>query len=493
MDTIKSNLFAILIFNRSKITDLKTAIKGKYLGFQAPFSERYALLVSVDSLLILWSVYSAFWLQAQTTQAGFDVAARLRSNWYWIPILLGSWWVLAWLNDLYDIPSSTIKDWSVVRIITVGLLSLGVHLIIFLLVPNNLSYDFFLYFFFNGLLVITLWRWTYIALFKRFQHRILIVGRGKRGQSIANTLKQAAQLNYQIIGYVDESSTLADPVPNGLPVLGEVSNLTRLARQFRVGEVVIANENNLDAGLFEYLVECQAEGVRVSSMPNLYERFHRRVPIKDITPDWGLQALQERAIFNRFQLGLKRISDVVLATLSLIVLIPFLPLVMIAIYLDSQGPIFYRQIRSGRAGKPFHIIKFRTMVTDAEQDGKPRWATENDTRITRVGRFLRKTRLDEVPQLINVLKGEMSIIGPRPERPEFVTELQQIIPFYSTRLMVKPGLTGWAQIHYDYGNSAEDALIKLEYDFYYLHHWSLWLDLYIIFRTFEVVFKLKGT
>jgi lipopolysaccharide/colanic/teichoic acid biosynthesis glycosyltransferase len=133
------------------------------------------------------------------------------------------------------------------------------------------------------------------------------------------------------------------------------------------------------------------------------------------------------------------------------------------------------------------------MVTNAEKDGQPRWAAKNDARITRVGRLLRKTRLDELPQVLNVLRGEMSIIGPRPERPEFIEELQQVIPFYRTRLMVKPGLTGWAQVQYNYGNSVEDALVKLQYDFYYLRYWSLWLDLYIIFRTFGVVFKFKGT
>ncbi|MEJ2555505.1 MAG: sugar transferase, partial [Anaerolineae bacterium] len=160
--------------------------------------------------------------------------------------------------------------------------------------------------------------------------------------------------------------------------------------------------------------------------------------------------------------------------------------------LDSPGPVFYRQIRSGRAGRAFSILKFRTMSTDAEKDGQPRWAAENDPRITRVGHFLRKTRLDELPQLHNVLRGEMSIVGPRPERPEFIEQLEQDIPFYSTRLMVKPGLTGWAQVHYRYGNNVEDAQIKLQYDFYYLRYWSLWLDLYVIFRTFGVVFKFKG-
>jgi lipopolysaccharide/colanic/teichoic acid biosynthesis glycosyltransferase len=167
--------------------------------------------------------------------------------------------------------------------------------------------------------------------------------------------------------------------------------------------------------------------------------------------------------------------------------------VALAIRLDSPGPIFYLQIRCGRAGRLFSIFKFRTMSIDAEQDGQARWATKGDQRITRVGRFLRQTRLDELPQLLNVLRGEMSIVGPRPERPEFVEMLQEEVPFYRTRLMVKPGLTGWAQIHYDYGNSVEDALIKLQYDFYYLRYWSVWLDLYIIFRTLGVVFRFRGT
>jgi lipopolysaccharide/colanic/teichoic acid biosynthesis glycosyltransferase len=169
-----------------------------------------------------------------------------------------------------------------------------------------------------------------------------------------------------------------------------------------------------------------------------------------------------------------------------------LPLIALAIRLDSPGPIFYRQVRAGRAGKPFTIVKFRTMSVDAEKDGKARWATKDDQRITRVGRFLRKARFDELPQLLNVLRGEMSLVGPRPERPEFIQQLERELPFYRTRMMVKPGITGWAQIHYDYGNSVEDGLIKLQYDFYYVRYWSMWLDLYIVFQTFGVVLRLKG-
>jgi lipopolysaccharide/colanic/teichoic acid biosynthesis glycosyltransferase len=170
-----------------------------------------------------------------------------------------------------------------------------------------------------------------------------------------------------------------------------------------------------------------------------------------------------------------------------------LPFVALAIALDDGGPLFYRQVRSGRAGEPFFVVKFRTMRPDAEKDGKPRWAKKDDDRVTRVGKVLRKTRLDELPQIINVLRGEMHIVGPRPERPEFIAELEEKIPFYRTRLTVKPGLTGWAQIHYKYGNSVEDALVKLQYDLYYIRNRSLWLDFYIVFKTIGVVFRLEGT
>jgi exopolysaccharide biosynthesis polyprenyl glycosylphosphotransferase len=228
-------------------------------------------------------------------------------------------------------------------------------------------------------------------------------------------------------------------------------------------------------------------------MPNLYERLFRCVPIQYVDPDWALSMLQGQPVFMRLQLACKRLLDLVLATVGLVVSAPFLLLVALAIRLDSSGPVFYRQIRSGRAGKPFTIVKFRTMIENAEQDGRARWATKDDDRITRVGRFLRKTRLDELPQLVNVLRGEMSIVGPRPERPEFIGMLEQEVPFYRTRLMAKPGLTGWAQVQYSYGSSVLDALIKLQYDFYYINHWSLWLDLYIIYRTIGVALRFKGT
>jgi exopolysaccharide biosynthesis polyprenyl glycosylphosphotransferase len=274
--------------------------------------------------------------------------------------------------------------------------------------------------------------------------------------------------------------------------LGRSEDLPDLVRRLQIHEVVVAIEQSLKSDLFDWLVECQANGVRVSLMSNLFLQLCRKIPVEYVDPGWAVHAMQDRPVFNRLQLGLKRLLDLVLALVGLLVLGPLLPLIALAIRLDSAGPIFYRQVRSGRGGKSFSIIKFRTMDPNAEKDGQPRWAAKEDPRITRVGRFLRKSRLDELPQVLNVLHGEMSIVGPRPERPEFIGTLQTKIPFYRTRLLVKPGLTGWAQVHYNYGNSTEDALIKLQYDFYYLRYWSLWLDFYTIFRTIGVVFRFKG-
>ncbi|MBI1877120.1 MAG: sugar transferase [Chloroflexi bacterium] len=483
------------------VTKNESAIFGnnKYQGFQAPFSERRAILLLGDTLLVLLAVWVAFVLgQYTTTNHPFNAAtimARISARWYWFPILLGGWWVLAWLNDLYDIPSSSNKILNTGRVAIAGGMSLFIYLAVFFLIPEPIELPrlFFLYFLLVISLTIILWRWTYATLSNLLplQHRVLIVGGGARGRSLACVLNQDTKLNYRVLGYVDDA-VISGLVYDDLPVWGRASDLSRLTRQLQVHEIVVAIERDLEKDLFQCLIECQANGVRVSLLPDLYEKLYRKIPIEHIDPSWALHVIQDRPVFNRLQLAVKRLLDLGLVLVGLPFLMLVLPVVALAIRLDSPGPIFYYQTRCGRAGKPFSIFKFRTMSVNAEKDGQARWATQSDSRITRVGRFLRKTRLDELPQLLNVLRGEMSLVGPRPERPEFVEMLQQEIPFYRTRLMVKPGLTGWAQIHYDYGNSVEDALTKLQYDFYYLRYWSVWLDLYTIFQTFAVVFKFKG-
>jgi exopolysaccharide biosynthesis polyprenyl glycosylphosphotransferase len=469
----------------------------RYRGFQAPFSERRALLVLGDALLVLLAVWVAFVLWQYGSDQPFNAAnirARIGAHWIWFPILLGGWWAVAWLNDLYDIPTSAHKALSTARVVATGVLGLLIYMVVFFFLAQYRPPRLFLiYFLLVAVPAIILWRWTYAAVSSRLpiQHWVLIVGGGERARAIAKALKQVSPVSYHVTGFVDDDPAMRGQVLDGMPMLGRTGDLPWLVTHLEIQEIVVATERYVETDLFQLLVDCHGLGARVSYMPDLYDKLSRRIPIQHIDPAWALNVLER--LPSRLSLSFKRLVDLALAGVGLLVFAPLLPLVALAIRLDSPGPVFYRQIRSGRAGRPFAILKFRTMSTDAEKDGRARWATEDDPRITRVGRFLRKTRLDELPQLHNVLRGEMSIVGPRPERPEFIEQLEQDIPFYRTRLMVKPGLTGWAQIHYRYGNSVEDALIKLQYDFYYLRYWSLLLDLYIIFRTFGVALRFKGT
>jgi exopolysaccharide biosynthesis polyprenyl glycosylphosphotransferase len=228
-------------------------------------------------------------------------------------------------------------------------------------------------------------------------------------------------------------------------------------------------------------------------MQLLYEEVLGRVPVEHLGNKWLPLPFWNHASTPTFYRLVKRLVDIALGLAGLLILALLFPFVALAIKLESRGPVFYRQERLGRGGKSFQITKFRSMVTNAEQQGKAVWATRDDPRITRVGKLLRRTRLDEFPQVLSVLKGDMSIIGPRPERQQFVDQLQEEIPFYRARLSVKPGLTGWAQVKYRYGSTKEDALVKLQYDLYYIKHQSLLLDLLIILRTIKVMLAFKGT
>jgi exopolysaccharide biosynthesis polyprenyl glycosylphosphotransferase len=439
------------------------------------------------------AAWGAGWLWQQSADLGLN-AARLDERWYWFPILIGGWWTLGRLNDLYHVHSSSDKLLSIKRVGMVGLTGVFIYLPASIFLPRLPSFLLFTYFMLIVLPVVILWRWAYATAFDRppFHHRVLILGGGKRGQVTANMLRQGPGVKCDVMGYVDDGMDAPGDITAEIPLLGLEVDLPRLAQELAIHEIVVAMDRNLEDQLFQLLVDCQTQGVRVSWMPNLYETFYRQIPVEHIDAVWALHAMQASPIFGRLQRFVKRLFDLILVLFMLPLLILLLPPLAAAVRLDSPGPVFYRQIRSGRGNKPFSIFKFRTMFVDAEQDGQARWATKGDLRITRVGHLLRKARLDELPQLLNVLRGEMSLIGPRPERPEFIEELQRAIPFYRTRLMVKPGLTGWAQIHYEYGSSIEDALIKLRYDFYYVCYWSLWLDLYILFRTLGVVFRLKG-
>ena len=307
---------------------------------------------------------------------------------------------------------------------------------------------------------------------------ILLLGDGPSAETARNLILESNG-RYRVVGRL----SLEGRTDNA----GELADA---ARRAGTDMVVVAFPERRGALPVRELMLCRMQGMAVLDMPAFYERAARKLYIEALTPGWFAFAPGFRLSDVRH--AVKRASDVVFSLIGLVLTLPFLPFVALCIKRDSPGPIFFLQERVGLAGRPFTLIKLRTMRLDAERETGARWAGENDPRITRTGRFLRKTRLDELPQLVNVLLGEMSLIGPRPERPEFVRELEQDIPFYSERHCVKPGITGWAQVRYRYGASVEDAAEKLRFDLYYAKNQSVLLDAEIVLRTFGIVLSGSG-
>jgi exopolysaccharide biosynthesis polyprenyl glycosylphosphotransferase len=325
-----------------------------------------------------------------------------------------------------------------------------------------------------------------------FRHRAIVVGAGWAGRVVAEAIRTEAATEYDLIGFIDDDPAKQGEVIAGLPVLGTATDLLPAARRYRVSEVVtaITRSESMDGRLVQALMDCHERGVQVTAMPPLYERLTGRVPVEHAGASLQVILPLDRDP-SRAYLLVKRISDILLGLAGGALTLSLLPIIALALRLEGPGPLFYRQTRLGRGGRRFRLIKFRTMVPDAEANG-PQWTEEGDTRVTRVGRILRRLHLDELPQAINLLRGEMSFIGPRPERPEFVAHLEKDIPFYRARHAMRPGITGWAQVRYGYGSSTEDALIKLQYDLYYIKHATLYLDLVILVRTLGLILTLRG-
>jgi len=317
------------------------------------------------------------------------------------------------------------------------------------------------------------------------KQRLLLLGAGRTGHSVRALIKQS-RMPFEVVAFVDHKPGLIGQSDGNNAVLGVQQSLKEHCLALQIDEVVTCIGGKISDVAMRELMECLSLGVRVSDFPNFVERNFFQVPVENIRGEWFLQADLE--LTHPFYLAVKRGIDVAAALIGLFLGGPALLLAAVAIKLESGGPFFYSQTRTGLHDQPFKIWKLRSMRVDAEKHG-PKWAAGADERITRTGKILRKTRLDEVPQFWNILRGEMSLVGPRPERPEFVEKLAQEIPFYGQRHLVKPGLTGWAQINYPYGASTEDALNKLKYDLYYIKHSSPGLDLQIILRTIGALMK----
>jgi sugar transferase (PEP-CTERM system associated) len=319
--------------------------------------------------------------------------------------------------------------------------------------------------------------------------RILIFGAGPAALVVGNTLK-AVDPNAHIVGYVAGPNETAAAVPEH-ELLTLTGTLTETVARLNVDEIVVAlTERRAGSMPLRQLLDCKLAGIKVYDLNSHFEKTLGQIRIDYLSASWLIfgDGFNQGAI----RTAVKRIFDILSAMLLIVLSAPIMLVTAVLIKLESKGPMLYRQERVGQLGKTFFVTKFRSMRTDAEKDGKPRWASTNDDRVTRVGHVIRRLRIDELPQLFNVLKGEMSLVGPRPERPFFVEQLTQEIPFYAVRHSVKPGVTGWAQVRYHYGSTVEDSQEKLQYDLYYVKNHTLFLDLVVLIETVGVVLTGKG-
>ena len=391
--------------------------------------------------------------------------------------------------DLYDlkiIPS--FPDHMLQVLQTLGFACIILAFIYFIFPFLIISAKVFWSVLFAACLAIFFWRFLYFKILQRqmFVQTIAIIGTGKFAGEIVGAIEKKKDSGFKIVAFVgDKKSPI---VPGGIPVFNKIIELKLLCEQRAIEKIVVALDEKRGIPIHE-LIQYKFLGIEILGAARFYEELTGTVPVKRVNPSWLV--FSEGFYVGRMKKMLKRTIDILAAFAVLLICLPIFAVTALIIRLESPGGIFYRQERVGENGKPIDIIKFRSMKADAEKNG-PVWASTDDDRTTRFGRLIRKTRIDELPQLFSVLKGEMSFVGPRPERPFFVKELEKKIPFYSNRHVVKPGITGWAQIYYPYGASEEDALRKLEYDLYYIKHLSISMDLLIIFQTIKVVLFHKG-
>ncbi len=456
------------------------------------YQDRQRLLVVLDAglgvgLLMLWL---ALRFGPRLWRPGF--------TWRWILLFWAVWFFVGFMLDLYDISSFNNRRAFLRRTALVAILAPALYLAIPYLPPPLPKGRFFILVLIALCLVgFTVAHFLFFQIVAPLRHRVLVLGLDPLARLVARTLRTYGHQLYQVVGFLaleprEGEARTQDERVDDLPVLGSISQLSEVIQKHGISALVTSVSPLMPVGLVQQVLDIVEQGVEILPAVVLYEQMTGKVPLEYVQDAWYVALPVRPPLLRPINRFIKRAMDIVLALLGLLFFLPLLPFLALAIYLDSPGPIFYQQERVGRGGKVFKVYKLRSMVPDAEKEGRPVWARENDPRVTRVGRFLRKTHLDEFPQLFNILKGEMSAVGPRPERPEFVEELAREIPFYRLRHVAKPGMAGWALIKYGYAASKEDAKEKLKYDLYYIKHWSPWLDLLILGKTVLDAVTLRG-
>jgi sugar transferase (PEP-CTERM system associated) len=340
-----------------------------------------------------------------------------------------------------------------------------------------------------GLLILTValfgWRlgFTWLVQLPILVERIYVLGTGERAQRVVQGLRQNPEIGVEIASWTGK-------IEGAVTREAVATHLMDVVQKQKVHRVIVATSDRRGTIPMQELLELRMRGVKIEEATSWLEKITGKIEVENLYPSWLVfgQGFRRTTTF----IMLRRVLSIVISLIGLVLTLPLLPLIMLAIRLDSKGPVFYTQTRVGKAGRTFKVVKFRTMRQDAEAVSGPKWAGDNDPRVTRVGKFLRSSRLDEIPQLWCVLKGDMAFVGPRPERPEFIAMLSKEIPYYGVRHMVRPGLTGWAQVKYKYGSTVADSREKLQYDLFYIKNASIGLDLLIMFQTVKTVLLRRG-
>lgn len=454
--------------------------------------ERRSLLVAIDFIVALAALLAAlvYWHNLDRFPRDFlDFVQRRPPAWYFF---LPVFWVIM-MVELYNIQRASNWRATVRGLASAALIGLGLYLVMYFVyadLPRQGVAGFFV-----AVTALTLgWRYAYIRITNapQFMRRVLLVGGGKAGEALLKVINDLWPPPFYMVGVIDDDPEKQEKIIEGQPVLGGGDDLLRIVEEQRISDMIVAISGEMQPRLFQSLLVAQEQGVEIIRFPRAYEELLDRVPILLLEADWILRSFVDEARPKGFYELSKRLLDIVGGLVGTLALAALLPFIAAAILLDDGLPIFYSQTRAGRGATPYNILKIRTMKRNAEADGRPKWAKEDDERATRIGRFLRRTHLDELPQFINVLRGEMSLVGPRAERPELMEMFEKHVPFYRARLLVKPGISGWAQINFGYASTIEETVLKLEYDLYYIKHRSLLLDLTILLRTPATMLGLRG-
>ena len=450
------------------------------------------LLVIGEGVLIYASVVLAAFLRFGNLQSSLFSTDLLSKG---LVIMVVSQASL-YFNELYNLQvTDTYLELGLRLTKAIGIASIALAVIYYVLPALLVGRGIFFISLLFVVILIVSWRYVYNWTLKKkiFTERILLLGSGELSQKILNEVNGQRDSGYEVAGVVSANHNKSQEFPEEIPVFSMYNlelPLCEFSQSNHIKKIIVTMTDKRGKLPLKELLRCKMRGMTILNGESFYEKVTGKILAENIQPSWFIYGEGFRK--SRLVRFSKRTVDLILATLGLALSLPLTLFIAAAIKFDSKGPIIYKQERTGQDGRNFDLCKFRSMIEDAEAECGPVWTEDDDCRITRVGRVLRKFRLDETPQMWNVLKGDMSFIGPRPERPEFVKELEKIVPYYSERHTAKPGISGWAQVSYGYGASAEDALEKLKYDLFYIKNMSILLDFRIILKTIKIVLQQRG-